>query len=257
MNPIDIRDDEDEENGTNMADVPDWVRAQMERRSRNEKVLYFIRHAQSEANLAMGGTAKNMALADSVLTPEGISQAEELKDWIKLKKDDVEKIGVVLVSPLRRAIQTANYGLRSLRKPFVLQASLRESYWGHVANRGVPDSSLEDFIDELECANLVDVDSINYLDSRQDRFWQPEEEDEKTNAELNQRTDEAHDHCLEEVMKRPESHIAMVTHGGLLFYQLELQGTPNCGIWKAVVSQSQGSKPIIETFKRIWAPSTY
>ncbi|CAM9357353.1 unnamed protein product [Chrysoparadoxa australica] len=68
-----------------------------------EKVVYFIRHGQSFANLkSMRERESDQALRDSVLTRAGAKQAENLQKVVE--KWDVQ---MVLTSPMTRCIQTA------------------------------------------------------------------------------------------------------------------------------------------------------
>ena len=70
-----------------------------------EKLVYFIRHGQSIANLVDDSEKSNMThLRDAQLTDLGKQQAIDLqpivKDW---------NVQVVLVSPMTRTLQTAYY----------------------------------------------------------------------------------------------------------------------------------------------------
>ncbi len=60
-------------------------------------LLYLIRHGQSEANIS------NLDLPDAPLTPLGVSQAEAVARFL-----EAEQIRLVISSPLRRALQTAD-----------------------------------------------------------------------------------------------------------------------------------------------------
>jgi hypothetical protein len=61
-----------------------------------EKTVYFIRHGQSEAN------ALSIEIPDPLLTERGVAQASGLAAW-----SSQLNVQAVVVSPLRRALQTA------------------------------------------------------------------------------------------------------------------------------------------------------
>lgn len=72
------------------------------------KKIYLVRHAESEYNSSYKkniemGLKKDPNIRDPQLTNNGIKQAQNIKEKIKLLNPDV-----IITSPLKRAIQTAN-----------------------------------------------------------------------------------------------------------------------------------------------------
>ncbi len=63
--------------------------------------LIFIRHGEGEHTLNI---PKSLQISDPILTDEGINQAKLLRTQLPLSKDDI-----LVISPLRRALQTAHY----------------------------------------------------------------------------------------------------------------------------------------------------
>lgn len=77
--------------------------------------LYLIRHGESEANVA------NADLPDGALTPGGIAQAEALARYL-----EGESVDLVISSPLRRALQTADVLSRHWQAPHEVWQDLLE-----------------------------------------------------------------------------------------------------------------------------------
>lgn len=69
-----------------------------------KKVVWFIRHGQSTANVAGHGAHTDPTQRDALLTDLGIAQATSLQEVMRTWHPDH-----IIVSPLRRAIQTACY----------------------------------------------------------------------------------------------------------------------------------------------------
>lgn len=89
-------------------------------------MIYLIRHMQSEANL------KNIAGGDYPLTDEGFNEAKRLKTKIEIKPD------LLVVSPLMRALQTAN--ILFPEKEFIIDHDFREIHFGDYENTLMEDN---------------------------------------------------------------------------------------------------------------------
>lgn len=79
-------------------------------------MIYLIRHMQSVANV------KRIAGGNYPLTDEGIKEAKRLKTRIEIKPD------VLVVSPLIRALQTAQ--ILFPEKEFIIDNDFREIHFG-------------------------------------------------------------------------------------------------------------------------------
>ena len=66
-----------------------------------DKTLYWIRHGESLSNIS----ESNYSIVDPGLTPNGITQCENLKTYIANNKI-MDKIDLIVVSPLDRTLET-------------------------------------------------------------------------------------------------------------------------------------------------------
>lgn len=97
---------------------------------RNMKVVYFVRHGQSEANVRAV-----FQPTTSPLTELGKKQARDIAE--RVKKLSVE---VLITSPLTRAVETAAYIERYTKVPVVSNALFRERQ----KPRGIEGKSIHD-----------------------------------------------------------------------------------------------------------------
>lgn len=84
------------------------AREEAEKKGKVLKEVTFIRHGESQANEAFRLYHKDMFIWEPTLTELGFSQAKAAGD--KMKEDKL-KFELIVVSPLRRAIQTAHTAL--------------------------------------------------------------------------------------------------------------------------------------------------
>jgi broad specificity phosphatase PhoE len=93
--------------------------------------IYLVRHAQAMWQLDAGESL------DSSLTTLGHEQAKRLGEWLSCQqKQDEEgavRIASLCASPLKRALETANYAAAGLRMPLLIRPELREAEF-HVAD---------------------------------------------------------------------------------------------------------------------------
>eukprot|EP01100_Stratorugosa_tubuloviscum_P001473 TRINITY_DN1329_c1_g1_i2.p1 TRINITY_DN1329_c1_g1~~TRINITY_DN1329_c1_g1_i2.p1 ORF type:complete len:223 (-),score=80.45 TRINITY_DN1329_c1_g1_i2:229-897(-) len=95
--------------------------------NRNNKIIYFIRHAQSTWNEAMSTTGRDPMHFDALLTQKGITQAQNLRK--KLEENNVlSEVELIVVSPLSRCLLTCEIGLEDYIKtiPVVILPTIRE-----------------------------------------------------------------------------------------------------------------------------------
>lgn len=120
--------------------------------------MILLRHGQSEFNLLFTQTRKDPGIADPVLTPLGREQAETAAET--LGGQDIRRI---LVSPYRRAIQTALPTARRLGLRLTITPVVRERY-AFTCDIGSPRTFLAETFPEVDFAHLEEV------------WWPPEEE---------------------------------------------------------------------------------
>jgi len=97
--------------------MPSPIRALLAARSVPQKI-YFMRHGESEANVS------RRDIPDPNLTPLGLAQAKSWAESIGDLQPDI-----VLVSPLRRAVQTACHAFSYEEVPFLCCRFAREIGW--------------------------------------------------------------------------------------------------------------------------------
>ena len=184
------------------------------------KVIYFIRHGESTANVC--GAIDRHNHPDPLLTPKGLGQACRLNAMTR-----AWGVQAVVSSPLRRAIYTAHLAFQGQDVPHVLQPKLREISGLHAThpadhsshhadNRGRPGSSLQAFI--AECLSTqsgphFDLPNVQALDDRQDELWQPEVEEKQPKALIDQPVLAG---AIDYLLQRAERTIGVVTHWTLL-----------------------------------------
>ncbi len=120
--------------------------------------MILLRHGQSEFNLLFTQTRRDPGIADPVLTPLGVEQAEAAA--VSLAGEAIRRI---IVSPYRRAIQTALPTARRLGLPLTVSPVVRERY-AFTCDVGSPRTFLAETFPEVDFAHLEEV------------WWPPEEE---------------------------------------------------------------------------------
>ena len=203
------------------------------------KVVYFIRHGESTANVCEPGTRGNHP--DPLLTPTGLEQALSLT--LKSRNWGVE---VVVSSPLRRAMHTANLAFHGQGVPHYLQPLVRE-IGGHSSglldhsahhpdNRGRPGRSLADFIGDCLATHrgpFFDLTQVRCLDERQNPLWQPELENSGgvTRAQIDDATLAG---AVDSLLRRPERVIGCVSHWTLLNRLFGVDAR-NCAVYRVTI----------------------
>ncbi|MBR0671036.1 histidine phosphatase family protein [Neoroseomonas soli] len=113
--------------------------------------MILLRHGQSEFNLLFTQTRRDPGIKDPVLTPLGHNQAEVAAE--ALAREDIRRI---VVSPYRRAIQTALPAARRLGLPLTVTPVVRERY-AFVCDIGSPATELGLTFPEVDFARLEEV----------------------------------------------------------------------------------------------------
>jgi len=171
------------------------------------KTIHFVRHAEGIHNRDsreipnfQTTLSKTMVYWDAPLTPIGLEQSKQLAltvDNLILPPE------IVVVSPLRRAIQTAELGFRANRKdlPFVATELARERVSLHTCDGRRPLSEIKADFPFVDFAEVVD---------EADTMWLSKED---------QPSEDASEACalraaafLGWLHARPEKTIAVVSH---------------------------------------------
>ncbi len=113
--------------------------------------MILLRHGQSEFNLLFTQTRKDPGIVDPVLTPLGHDQARDAAE--ALAGRDIRRI---VVSPYRRAIQTALPAARRLGLPLTITPVVRERY-AFTCDIGSPATDLREAFPEVDLAHLEEV----------------------------------------------------------------------------------------------------
>ena len=165
------------------------------------KALYLIRHGKALHNElfdSMGTKAFRIPdVIDSPLVKEGHKQSLHLgSSW--LEKEEIE---VVLVSPLTRALQTAQNIFQNTKIPILCQEFLREYPIGEDTCNKRSDTNIL-----IQNFPLVDFSDIH---SKTDTLWTEKRE---TINELDGRIQ----NMITYIQNRPENKIAIVGHSSYI-----------------------------------------
>jgi broad specificity phosphatase PhoE len=113
--------------------------------------MILLRHGQSEFNLLFTRTRKDPGIVDPVLTPLGHDQARAAAE--ALAREEIRRI---LVSPYRRAIQTALPVAERLGVPLTVTPLVRERY-AFTCDIGSPATELRMAFPALDLAHVEEV----------------------------------------------------------------------------------------------------
>lgn len=213
---------------------------------KEEKVIFFIRHGQSLANVARnepqrGEDPDDPKFRDTLLSPLGEQQAKLLAERVIPSLQP--QPSAIVCSPLRRAIQTTYLAFGSIQPslPVYLSSLVREIYWLDIESRGLPISTLRETLNVLtQLGSQVDATSLAWLESGSDRFWQPDEEHELVGSSTGSRELERRKKLVLSLLlqslynDRPEHCIAVVCHWGVIMALLDIDAK-NCDVIKVVV----------------------
>ncbi|KAF0698856.1 Aste57867_10533 [Aphanomyces stellatus] len=183
---------------------------------RSVKVLYFIRHAEGHHNAAerLYGTEKWDAsismlddYLDAALNDAGIADAQTRSIFMKAELDGGMPLDRIVVSPLTRTVQTAtHYFNLTTATPSLFAVSAvemcRETLGVHTCDKRRPTSALAHAFPYVNWSGIAHED---------DPLWDALHRETDGEIELRCRR------FLDEVFTTmPETHIAVVSHGGFI-----------------------------------------
>eukprot|EP00928_Gymnodinium_smaydae_P049535 TRINITY_DN33258_c0_g1_i1.p1 TRINITY_DN33258_c0_g1~~TRINITY_DN33258_c0_g1_i1.p1 ORF type:complete len:613 (+),score=68.98 TRINITY_DN33258_c0_g1_i1:34-1872(+) len=171
--------------------------------SRRRKLVYLMRHGQSEANASR---INGRDILDPALTDLGRQQAlawaSETSKW------EVEQI---MVSPLLRTIQTASLAFCRDTTPLQVTRSAREHGWHKPQNRGSSFAVLQERIAE-SCPHAIPrLQGLANLE-KSHTFWDPDKEPDLPRQELSRRRKKASDYLVRKLMGSSAERLACVCH---------------------------------------------
>jgi broad specificity phosphatase PhoE len=155
------------------------------------KLIYFIRHAEAEHNVAYnlyGESAyESPKFRDADITLNGISQAEKLAismDFIPLQ--------VVFTSPLVRTLHTSSILFKQHCIPIIASEDIRERYDRHPVNNRQDITRLKELYPSVDFSEIIsDTDML---------YNTPDDLKERAKA------------FIKYILSRPEKYIAVVSH---------------------------------------------
>lgn len=166
------------------------------------KFVYCIRHGLAEHNINYlkygSSTFYDPNYTDTSLVDEGFKQASDLgKTW-----ENIDLIELVIVSPLKRTLQTATEIFKGRNIPMIALEYVREFPLGkHTCNKR---SCKESIVSKYPTINF------DSLISNDDNIWLTHREE--TIDELNHRINK----LIDFIHSRPETHIALVNHSSFI-----------------------------------------
>lgn len=211
------------------SETPAIVKAALPSES-SEKIVHFVRHGQGYHNLmkelyseisgkavdSTGSVEQTPAtnpymrpeIVDSPLTQKGRNEAKETR---KVARE--VKVDLVMVSPLRRAAETARIAFADHLGgdvPWLFHEDIREQYGKHTCDKR---RDTEDIV--IDFPN-IDASELTALDE----IWTHAREPKKHLAERGAR-------FIKWLQQRPEKHVAVVGHSSFLFTLLN--SVVDCG----------------------------
>lgn len=166
------------------------------------KTIYCIRHGLSLHNQLYhkygSKTFYDKDYFDTPLLPEGRLQADLLnKNW-----EDINKIELVIVSPLKRTLETANIIFNNIKVPIIALENSREFPLGlHTCNKRSNKEELELLYPHI---------NFDDLKSNKDNLWNSEEEENIDSLNLRIKLIKNY------IKNRPEKNIAFVNHSSFI-----------------------------------------
>ena len=166
------------------------------------KSLYCIRHGLAEHNINYFKygckTFYDPKFVDTSLVEEGFKQASTLGEtW-----SEINDIELVVVSPLKRALQTTTRIFRGKSVPIIVFELAREyPIGGHTCNKR---SQKEYLMNTFPKINFDDIKG------GEDHLWDPEKEESIHELDLRINI------FKKFIEKRPEKNIALVSHASFI-----------------------------------------
>ncbi|KAJ5732874.1 phosphoglycerate mutase family protein-like protein [Penicillium manginii] len=174
--------------------------------------LYVIRHGQGEHNVN-----DQSHLKDPLLTDTGKAQCKSLQEHFPFLQD----VQAIVVSPLRRTIQTAAFvfapELEKRQLPIILAPDAQEI--SHLAcDLGYDADVIKSHAPNLIAKAVPSYNAINLDATLVDESWNLKK---GINAPTLSAVRSRASRLRNWIYNRPEKHIALVTHGGFLHYLTE------------------------------------
>lgn len=165
--------------------------------SANEKVVWFVRHGQSEANIHTPGRSQlDPSLTDSPLSGKGVLQAQALQSIVRKWNPQI-----IISSPLTRAMQTCCLAFEREIQPIVAWPLVTEFYPEYPETKG---RLVEDLRQDTRLTGLKRFGDV-HLDNAVGKWWSCAGDVGRVDTFLNWL------HCC------PETRIVVVSHWGFLF----------------------------------------
>lgn len=171
----------------------------------NTKIIHFVRHAEGHHNVAGRKDPlfgyRNEALEDATLTDVGVEQCRILSTS---SASAVTKAELLVVSPLRRTMQTATYSFPQLQGkiPWVAVECLREQTGLHPCDRR------RSITEHKESFNYIDFSEIH--DDVDPLYYKYTLREPKADVTLRTRQ------FMKWLQERPEKEIIVVSHHGYM-----------------------------------------
>jgi len=175
----------------------------------HEKVVYLMRHGQSEANATSGGSR----IVDPALTEKGREQA---RAWAQTTIN--WGVGSVLVSPLFRTLESACLAFSHGTAPIQVTRCAREHGWHEPSNQGSPLEQLKARMrNSNECSSAMPrLRGLHKL-AEVDKYWDPKSEPDLPRNELRRRQKSASKYLLHKILNGPSNNVACVCHYNVAF----------------------------------------
>ena len=166
----------------------------------NKKTLYCVRHGTALHNVLFWdyGAEVYQKYRDTPLVSKGVEEAKNLgKTW-----KDIDKIELVLVSPLLRTLQTATHIFENKDIPMIALDCIMEYPQGYSDKC----NHRKSIVELKPCYPKIDYSYVN----DNNNIWRPDRDE--TVEELNIRIK----NMLNFIKSRKETHIAIVSHSSYL-----------------------------------------
>lgn len=190
-----------------------------------EQVLYCVRHGLAEHNILYekyGVKAYFYNHIDTNLVTEGINQAKELGNHIN-KLPELDDLELIIVSPLKRTLETCQYIFKNTNIPIIALEEIREFPCGiHTCNKRHNIT-----VKKNEFKNI----NFDYIQDNDDILWKSDRYE--TIIELDLRSKKFKDF----LKTRKEKKIMVISHCCFLSYFMynNIKHLNHCEIYKHII----------------------
>ena len=164
----------------------------------NYKKIYFMRHAQSNAQVCRKRKINSPALFDCYIT--GLGEIQAKSAWSN--KDNLPEL--IVVSPLTRAIQTAIIAFNNIDIPIICHPDLKE-----IGGSKLPENHFRGIVNLLNDKNLQNYSLFDKIDLS---LITPEWSNSYKTNNTPRKVTYLSDKLLKWLLERPEKRILCVTH---------------------------------------------